>query len=302
MLKIAMPKMRWLCCMAGLLIAGCGQPQPAPTPAMRATRTMVQVEDGLGRKVEIPTSPQRIVTWGPGATEIVFALGCGARLKGRDSGSDYPPEALEVPIVADALQLQYERVVTARPDLIVAQGETLDRARMDMWQQRTKTPVVAFPAHTVEQVACDIARLGGWLGETEAGQHIARELAAAGEKPAGKKVFIEVQRSPLWTAGRGTLLDDVVRRAGFTNAAADVAGYKPYSMETLIAHQPDYYLLTMPGDGAAGTAELRRHPLLGRLACVRSRRILVIAPGLLMRPGPRLAEGIRLLARAAGQD
>jgi iron complex transport system substrate-binding protein len=86
----------------------------------------------LGRTITLKSVPQRIVTIGPGATEMIFALGAGSRLVGRDSSSDYPPGQRPrgvqgVPVVGDFSGPFVESTVAARPDLIIVQGETYGR-------------------------------------------------------------------------------------------------------------------------------------------------------------------------------
>ncbi|MDF2440268.1 MAG: cobalamin transport system substrate-binding protein [Abditibacteriota bacterium] len=258
--------------------------------------------DDLGRDIKLARVPQRVVTIGPGATETLFAIGAGERLVGRDSGSDYPKSVQAVAVVANFEGPFFEKVVAARPDLIIAQGETWDRERIDLWQQKCGVPVAALTPVTLEQVAGDVEKMGAWLDRKDEAQALAKTLRkgfqAADETPTA---FLEVQREPLWAAGRDTLIDDVMRRAGLANAARQVQGYKQFSAERLIAEAPDFYVLTVkPARRQSAIAELKRHPILGRLECVRRNRILTVDADLVLRPGPRLSEGIAQLARQAG--
>ncbi len=314
-----------------LLVAGCARgPQqngslslakkataPAENAAEQITRAASQrrslPRDDLGRDIKLAGVPQRIVTIGPGATETVFALGAGSRLIGRDSASDYPAAALKVPIAGDYTGPALEAVIAARPDLVIVQGETYGRARIEDWQRKIGVPVASLAATTVEEVAQDIEKIGAWLDVRDAARKLAqrlprpqdgsaaeRQLAAMKTKSGAKphSAFFEVGRSPLWTAGRGTLINDVMTHAGLLNTARDINGYKQYGLESLMVREPDYYIVTAKqSEHGRVLRELRHQPSLGRLRCIREGRVLIVSTDLVLRPGPRLAQGISELLR-----
>ncbi|HEX8833850.1 MAG TPA: ABC transporter substrate-binding protein [Abditibacteriaceae bacterium] len=294
--------------MASLVAGGCSReatppdaatPKPAtPKPATTPGKTLPT--DDLGRKVTLRDVPQRIVCIGPGATETVYALGLGNRIVGRDSGSDYPAAAQQVPIVADYKGPFFEGLVAQRPDLIVAQGETWGRARIEEWQKKSGAPVVALSATTVEGVARGIVKLGAWLGAPVEATKLAADFKTSTAKPDARwTAFIETQRAPLWSAGRDTLLGDAARAAGLNNIA-NIRGYKNYSIETLLTQQPMFYVVSgKPAQRASIIADLKRQPGLTNLKCVQAGRVLVVDPDLLLRPSPRLSDGIRALRAEA---
>jgi len=148
-------------------------------------------------------------------------------------------------------------------------------------------------------VARDIEKIGLWLGRDAKAQAVANILRrAAFQSPPKRKpsAFLEVERSPLWTAGRGTLLSDVASRAGFQNIAANISGYKAYSVEALAAQPPDVYIAPMEKPNAKiALSELRKLPGLNQLPAIRAGRVIVIDADLLLRPGPRLGDGIKQL-------
>ncbi len=279
-----------------LIVAGCAA-RPGVSPPIAPS---VSDRDDLGRPLRFAHVPQRIVTWGPGATEMVFALGLGSKVVGRDSGSNYPPAALAVPAVGDFRGPAFEKVMALRPDFIVAQGETLDAGRMADWEAKCGAPVGALTEATVDGVANDFEKLGGWLGAAVAARREAAVLREARTPKMGVTAFFELGRSPLYTAGSGTLIDDVMARAGIANVARDVHGYNLYNPESLAAREPDLYIVTDEyGSTARALAELRSSPTLGQLRCVRAGKVVALPADLVLRPGPRLARGIAVLAAAA---
>jgi iron complex transport system substrate-binding protein len=319
-----------------MLVAGCARaPQNAATPqdvpavtsntlntvtpapggemARRETPT-----DDLGRAINLKAVPQRIIAIGPGATEMIFSLGAGKRMVGRDSSSDYPPGQRPrgvqgIPIVGDFSGPFVEKAVAARPDLIIVQGETYGRARIDDWQKKIGVPVAALSATSVDGVADSIKKIGAWIGAAAPAQNIASRMYLQRKVPRpGVTAFFEVGRKPLWTAGRDSLIDDILVRAGFTNAARDIAGYKQYNLETLLARQPDYYIVTsnrfktaadirsgLEAERARVLAELRREPALKSLKAIRAGRVIVVPADWALRPGPRIYGAIQAMAEQA---
>lgn len=272
--------------------------------------------DDLDRVVELRAIPKRVLVIGPGATEIVFALGQGAKLAGRDSASDYPSEAAKVSVIGDFNGPNIERAVAANPDFVIVQGETYGRDRIDEWQKQIGAPVASVAATSVKGVAQDIRKIGAWLGASDQAKTVASNiepgLDASFKSNANGKVktaIVEVQRSPLMVVGKETLIDDVLNRAGFKNGA-NVEGYKQLNLESLLANPPDFYIV--PSDKLKNASDvklklasernrvldsLRQTPGLKNLECVRRGRVLIVPADWVLRPGPRLADGIKEMTR-----
>ncbi len=269
------------------------QPSSAqPSPGFASPR------DDLNREVKLSAPARRVLVIGPGADETIFALGAGARIVGRDSGADYPPAITKVPVVADFHGPFIEACVAARPDLVLAQGETWNSERIEAWQTKIGAPVAALVPVKVDDVQKDADKIAAWLGVAKRSLNLDPSLSDA-QRGAAPTAFIEIERSPLWTAGANTLISDVVERGHFKNVAADVAGYKAFSKEALLKRQPSLYIATgKAGQEARIVAELRRDPALGSLNCVRGGQVLVIPGDDLLRPGPRLSLGLGALRKA----
>lgn len=268
--------------------------------------------DDLDRVVELRAIPKRVLVIGPGATEIVFALGQQSKLAGRDSASDFPAEAAKVSVIGDFNGPNIERAVAANPDFVVVQGETYGRDRIDEWQKQIGAPVASVAATTVKGVAQDIQKIGAWLGVSGKAKNVATPLQHQGSGSVNGKpqtALVEVQRSPLMVAGKETLIDDVLNRAGFDNAAK-VSGYKQLNLESVLSSPPDFYVV--PSDKLKNASDvklnlaaernrvldsLRQTPGLKNLECVRRGRVLLIPADWVLRPGPRLADGIKEMTR-----
>lgn len=243
--------------------------------------------------------PRRIVSLSPGTTEMLFALGLGPRVVGDTTFCDYPPAAKGVAKIGD-VNTSDEKVLALRPDLVVADGVANARAVARL--PKLGLAVLAVTPTSLPGVEDSLRVIGARTGaareaeavvtEMESKENLAARIAARDTRPR-PRVLIVLQTRPLWTAGRGTFLDDLVTRAGGVNAGGSVAGYGTFSRERLLASPPDVIL------GDAGTrAALSADPALRDLAAVRAGRVHALPPDLSSRPGPRLADGLVLVARA----
>jgi len=243
--------------------------------------------------------PRRIVSLSPGTTEMLFALGLGRFVVGDTVYCDYPAAARTVAKIGD-VNTSYEKVLALRPDLIVADAVANSRAITRLKQLRQ--PVFAVRPASLAGVESSLRQLGARTGTEaqaawviagmESKAHLAARLASLDPRPR-PRVLIVVQITPLWTAGAGTFLDDLVTRAGGINVGRSVPGYGAFSKERLLAQPPDVIL----GD-ASVQAVFRADPLFRRLPAVRQGRFYALPVDLTSRPGPRLAEGLLLMAKA----
>lgn len=248
-----------------------------------------------------------MVVIGPGATESLFAIGAGETIVGRDSASTYPTRVTKTAVAGDYQGPNVEQVVALHPDLVVVQGETYNAARADDWQTKIGAPVAILAATTLKGVAGGIVKLGAWTGRLPAAQAVAKSftfppLTKSGTgSPSQSSAFLELSRVPLSTAGQGTLINDVLQGADYTNAARGVKGYANYSRESLLAAPPNVYIVTYEGEAtdalkaASALGKLQSDPVLGKLPCVRQDNMVFVPANWMLRPGPRLVAGLMML-------
>ena len=298
--------MRRICCswiVLAALLSGCARQAATPTASKPIAPTKAPATampaDVLGRAVPLQSPAKRAIVLGPGAIEIVYALGAQTRLIGRDDYADFPPAAREVAVAGNYLGPGVEAIIALRPDLVVIQGEGYDRARIEKWQSQIGAPIAVIGAHSVAEVGEDIARLGAWLGAPDKAKTLAAPFAGSTRlAPDAPTAFVELSRSPqLYTAGRNTLIGDALARAGFANAAK-IQGYQAFNIESLVAANPRYYIVPSKQTRAQELKTLRANPALSRLEAIRAGRVIVVNADWLLRPGPRLKSGIQALRAA----
>lgn len=255
---------------------------PASSPATKPSRKL----------------PQRIVSLSPNNTEILFALGVGGRVVGVTSRCNYPPEAKKKAKVGD-MNTSIERVIGLHPDLVVANSGLNAPAVTRL--RSLKIRVVAGDPQTYGETISYIRMVGKETGsEKRAEQIVGRMLSAVKSAQSGpkshKKVLVVAQSSPLWTAGPKTFVDDMIGFLHGENVGRDTASgkFNQMSTETAVARNPDVIISALPAD----KGYFERSPIWRNTSAVKRHKIVIIDGDLIFRAGPRLANGLELMAKA----
>ena len=262
------------------------------------------VVDQTGRPVTLPAAPRRIVSLVPGVTEILFAIGAQDALVGVTEFCDYPPEARRKARVGDMLAPNLEALVSLKPDLVVA---TRSGNREETFDQLKR---LGLPVYLVDEPPsiADALRLIGALGELTGRRAAAaglaagleRRIAAVRERVAGRsrpRVLYVLWPEPLIVPGRGSLVSELIASAGGESVTADQGhGYPRMSLEAAVGRAPEVVVLARHGAGTGPTAR-EQWQRLESLPAIRSGRLYTADGDILHRYGPRVVDGLELLAR-----
>jgi len=269
----------------------------APSGAERERGAPVVVDD-FGDTVLTRPAAQRIISLNPVTTELLFAMGAGARLVGRSRWDGWPLAALEIPDVGDAMQPNVEAILARRPDLVVLYASPSNRTAATRLQEAgVRTLAVRTDA------VSDLRRIATALGEvlddslaaaaavdsTVRTVDAVRALAGANDpRPA---VAWIVWDDPLIVIGGGSYRSELLLAAGAVNAFADIAAPPPQlSIEELVRRDPDVLIVgTRMAERFATDARWRQ------LRAVRDRRFVLPDTGIVGRPGVRMGEAARHL-------
>ncbi len=254
--------------------------------------------DDLGRPVNLKAPAKRVVIIGPGAVETMFQIGAGAQLVGRDDFSNYPAAATKVAVGGTFNGPNVEQCLALRPDLVIVAEETTNVAHFNDWQSKIGVPVASLNGTNFRALAADFRKLGVWVGQPTKAEALAKKFEAP--VPSYVVIYrslIETGDSPGWIAGRNTLVADTARRAGYGNIADElkIDGYKAINVESLLVHPPDVIIVPSSKPKAQVLASLRADAGLSKLPCVQKGHIVVVDGDLLLRPGPRLLQGVEQL-------
>jgi iron complex transport system substrate-binding protein len=262
------------------------------------------VVDQTGHAMTLPAAPRRIVSLVPGVTEILFAIGAQDAVVGVTDFCDYPPDARRKARVGDMLAPNLETLVSLKPDLVVA---TRSGNREETFDQLKR---LGLPVYLVDEPPsiAGVLRLVGGLGQLT-GRRAAAASVAAGlegriasvrERVAGRphpRVLYVLWPEPLIVPGRGSLVSELIASAGGESVTADQAqGYPRMSLEAAVGRAPEVIILARHGAGT-GPAAREQWQRLESLPAIRSGRLYAADGDLLHRYGPRVVDGLELLAR-----
>jgi ABC-type Fe3+-hydroxamate transport system substrate-binding protein len=199
------------------------------------------VTDQLGRRVELPFPPQRIVSLVPSQTELLFDLGLGKRVIGVTKFCIYPPEARQsATVIGGTKNFDFDKIAALKPDLIIGNKE--ENYQTGIEQLAAKYPVWLSDISDLPQALDMIRRVGFITGAKDKAEQIAAEIANSFASLAAPKPLIPaayfIWRKPYMAAASGTFIDDMLRRAGFRNVFAHLGRYPEIMPEQLAAAAP----------------------------------------------------------------
>ena len=257
-----------------------------------------QVTDDRGVTVTLPAAPQRIVSILPSLTETVCELGHCARLVGVDRFSDYPASVRTLPQLGGGMDPNVEAIVALRPDVVLMAKSSRVGPRLESLGIK----VVALEPKSHADVQRVMLKLGQLLEVPDA-QRIWRAIdagvsAAAQSIPAnlrGAKVYFEVNQGP-YAAGELSFIGETLTRLGAKNIVpAKLGPFPKLNPEYIVRANPDLIMI-----GQRSADGLQQRPGWQSIRALRENRLCVFPTeesNVLVRPGPRMAEGARLMAR-----
>ncbi len=267
-----------------------------------ATAQGVRVVDDIGREVSLAAPALRIVSMVPSHTETVCALGACDRLVGRDSLSDAPAAALAAPTLGTAFAPDLEALVALAPDLVLSDAF----AGLEDALAPFGIAVYAGTPQGLADLGPYVTDLGALLGLPLAATDLVESLVRGFEDVRGAvagahrpRVFVEIDATP-YAAGPTSLVGAIVAIAGGEHVIdAALGAYPQVDPEAIVAADPEVILL-MDAPYGVTAADVAARPGWDRVSAVRQGRVLELTlaeTDALSRPGPRLIEAARALAR-----
>lgn len=203
-----------------------------------------------------PPVAQRIVTLAPNLTELVYAAGAGDKLVGVEAHSDYPVQARRLPSIGDAFQVDYERLLSLRPDLVLVWDTGTPEPVIERLRG-LKLPVQRVSISRLEQVADALRDIGQWAGtsmtaEAAAERYLSdlRSLKSGRMRQPLVTVFYQISERPLYTVNGRHFISEVIELCGGRNIFADLPQLAPpVSLEAVLERDPQ---VIITADGAEG--------------------------------------------------
>jgi cobalamin transport system substrate-binding protein len=245
---------------------------------------------------------RRIVSLAPSLTETVFALGFGDRLVGVTNHCDYPAAAKNLPKVGDFMSPSLEVIAAQRPDLVIGVVGAIDPAKARE-MERLGLNVALVSLSTVSEILTSFKRIATLLGDAEAGERLVRKLTLQFDKVTNRvahtprrSTLMVVGLRPLVAVGGKNFLDELITLAGGANIARNAA--QPWLNlpdEYVVAKAPQ--IIIEAGMGSDTAAPARHWSDLKSIPAVKERRVYTYNSDKILRPGPRIGDGLEELAR-----
>jgi iron complex transport system substrate-binding protein len=269
--------------------------------AVAQYRTII---DPVGRRLQVPSDPRRVVALAPSITEIVFALEQQHRLKGVSRFSDYPPEARDFPKVGSYVHLDVERIAALQPDLCIGikDGNPLTAVKQ---LEALKIPFFAVDPVDLDTVMHSITAIGDLLGVSDKGRSIVEEMRrriqAVRQKTSQVQhkpgVFFQIGISPIVSVGNGTFIHELITVAGGINVSAGANPYPRFSKEQVISLAPDVLIICSMARAAVFEEVKAQWLQWPAIPAVRNQSVHIAPTNIFDRPTPRLVDGLEQMAR-----
>jgi iron complex transport system substrate-binding protein len=270
------------------------------SPAQKSAER-VTYKDGTGRQVELPRHPQRIISLAPNITETLYLLGAQDRLIGNTIQCTWPEDAKHKPKIGDLLNPNYEVILAAKPDLVIASTAGNDRNAV-MKLAGLGAPVYVAAPRDVERIFQSVEDIARITDCTERGIQLIAQMKARldniklriqGLPPV--RAFFITWLDPLLAPGKDTFENDVLRLVNVVSITADIPQYYPrYSLEQILVKNPDI-IMTVKQEGNP-IPDFKKIAGWRDLPAVQKGRVYILTE-YLQHPSPLFIDGIEELAR-----
>lgn len=235
----------------------------------------------------------------PSNTEILFALGLGKNIIAVSDKCNFPPEALKKKRIG-AININVEEIIALNPDLIVMLGDAQKR-QIELLKSY-RLPVFVINPRSIAELSRSISVLGKITRTQRSASKIVWQInddiaavKASNCSTYKPKIFVELWHDPMITAAGGTFIDDIISICGAVNIGQQAGnGYPSYSIESLIAHDPDYIIVA--GKSSEDIRRLRSDKRLENMTAIKENKILLIDSDIITRPTPRLITALNLIS------
>jgi iron complex transport system substrate-binding protein len=239
------------------------------------------VTDELGRQVQVPDHPHRVICLMPSIVDDVYALGAGADVVAVTDFTKYPAEAKTKPSVGLPLSPSLETIVSLHPDLVLGIGEW---NKSDSLKQLESMRIAVFmiSPHGVEGIYRSIASLGRALNREQAAQDLVARLRGRVAKVRGQvsgkpavRILMPVWYDPIVTIGKSAFITELIEIAGGRSVTSDIAQEWPQvSLEAVLARAPEALLLVR--GSKMSMDQIRGRPGWVDLPAVKSNRVYFV--------------------------
>jgi iron complex transport system substrate-binding protein len=261
-------------------------------------------KDEVGREVTFPFPPKRIVSLAPNITEILFTLGIDEEIVGVSIHCNFPEKAKDKIQVGSYISLDFERVVSLKPDLVIATGAGNTRDMVERLGKLGFPTYVIFPKN-FNDILQSIAHLGQVVDREKEATAVIQDMKRRRQKMVElthglprPKVFLQIGEAPIVTVGKGSFGDDLIHLAGGENVSGNEKEMYPrLGMEEILKRSPEVILISSMNPKGDYRRILQEWAHWKMIPAVKNGRIHLIDSDLIDRPSPRIINGLEEVAR-----
>jgi iron complex transport system substrate-binding protein len=260
--------------------------------------------DSFGRTMVLSKTPSRVVSLASSITEIIYAIGAEGRLCGVSHDSDHPEEAGKLPYVATYPEFDLPAVVGLTPDLVLASTEIHD-TRIAGFFDKYKIHLYFQDYRKLEDVFQSIRELGQMLERPSAADGLAdsletmsRQIADSTASQVKYNTVVLLGIDPITVVGSKSFLNDLLSKAGAKNPFETLSEkYPVITPEQFIQAAPEYVLVPSRNDRIWNDLVGKYPEIYTGIPAAQQGHVFQMDPGLILRPGPRIVEGLAHVTR-----
>lgn len=230
----------------------------------------------------------RIVSLVPSFTQSLYYLEAQDKLVGRTNYCMTSGEK-EIEVVSTAVKANVEKIISLKPDLVLASGLTDPKDIALMRKVGIKVEVIHSPK-SFEEICDQFLRLGAWVGKTEKANQLVKDsqrtverITEKNKQHANRKFFFQIGANPLFAVIPNTFINDYMTLLGGENICKSVS-QGSVTREFVITHNPDYiFIATM---GVVGEEELKTWSRYSSLKAAKKKQIFLIDADTACQPTP----------------
>ncbi len=241
---------------------------------------------------------KRIVSLGPTLTEQIFLLGAGDKIVGDTTYCIHPEAAKNKPKVGNVVDINVEKIVSLKPDIILATSLTNAKQLETLKQLGLKEKIIKFSEPlSYEEICKQFIRLGSIVGKEQEAEKIVKKsqyevsaIIKKTDKLPKQTVFVEIGTNPLFAATGNTFIGNLIKFAGGTNIAEN-ASQGIYSREKVVEDKPDVIIISSMGteNPETGKQEWEKFKII---PAVKNNEVYVINSYELCSPNPVTFPGL----------
>lgn len=268
----------------------------------QSNKNIVLVDD-LNNKIILKNKPQRIITLAPSLTEMIYELGLGNKLIGNTTYCDYPEAAKKVTKVGDLLNVDAEKILMLKPDLVFV---TIEGNTQESYKKLKDLGIKVFVSNPrnyegIKKTFRDLSKIFDVTKKADSfisnWDNRINKLVKEQVMDTTKYIMFMIELKPLIVAGSKTFLNEYIRLAGYRNIVFDSkVNYPILNREEVLKRNPSYIIYSYE-DKEIETKIAELYPEWKRTDAIKYNGVITINPNIYFRPGVRFVDAAEELVK-----